>query len=592
MPAARIRPRTVLCAASLAAALCGAIPATAAAAAPPAWDEQAQAIAIPWPRLQEPDGHFRDYILARDPSDGRDDYGDPMLGYALLLTADRRNDATLADSGLRALERSLEHPARSPSTQVFHNLAVVSAYNLARTRFGEHPVFQRARERWEAYVRAIAPLRLRAGQRVTNKSIVEAVVLLEQAAAGLGGDAAGRVELVKDFLSKDLPRAAMPFERGGRAILGDLPLLPPAYHGLSVGMLGRAIALLGDEAPSAARWLLSRAMTASLVATAPNGDVAYYGRSQLTAWTLTLTGYGAEVAAGLPGPPALAPSFRRLANLTIRRLAFGYPYDRPEGFLHTPSLAQGIDAALPGLDDYVAATPYVGLTLATLEWAIAAAPEGDVDRLGSAIAGTTFVLGRGKGAWATARRGDVWLAVRPARTSLRDLRYDFGLVALKVRSSGIWYDAMPVRPRTASRDDTAGPLLSRGGSTAAPEATSLAARKGGGVVATGGFRTSSGTWVRRGVRFEYAPTKCGVRLSFPVKAGDRIAYSAFFALPPRRSGRRLRDARQEVVLSRDASVTVERGYSSGAETDLHRARIRFPRARRSGSISITTCIRP
>jgi hypothetical protein len=119
----------------------------ASAAAPASWTQKAAEIAAPWPGLQESDGRFRDYVLARDPGDHRDDYGDPMLGYGLLLTSVRTGDAALADSALRALEFSLDRAARSPSTQVFHQLAVVSAYNVARQRYPTHPVFTRARGR-------------------------------------------------------------------------------------------------------------------------------------------------------------------------------------------------------------------------------------------------------------------------------------------------------------------------------------------------------------------------------------------------------------------------------------------------------------
>jgi hypothetical protein len=585
MPAAPTRTRPALAAVALVAACCAAAPAPAGAQVDLTWAREATSIAAPWPGLQEPDGHFRDYILARDPSNGRDDYGDPMLGYAVLLTAARTGDTDLADSGLRGLERSLGQPARSPSTRVFHNLAVVSAYNLARTRFADHPVFERARPAWEQYIRQIEPLRLRGGQRVTNKSIVEAVVLLETARSGLAADPTATTALVRGFLAKDLPAAAKPFERGGRAILGDLPLLPPAYHGLAVGMLGRAIELLGDGAPKAARRLLTKATDASVEATAPNGDVAYYGRSQLTAWTLTLTAYGAEVAAAQPDAGAQAPTYRGLARLTALRL-LDYK-SGPEGFLFTPALGQGIDAAIPGLDEYVAGTSYVGLTLATLEWALAASTDGKI----GPVAGGVTVHGTGRGAWATVETPDLWFAVRPARTSLRDLRYDFGLVGLQVLDGGYWEDAVPARPRTVAGNDTAGPVLTHAGASAGPEATSLAPRKGGGVTAAGGFRKDSGAWLRRGVRFDFVPVGCGVRLTFPVKAGDRFSYSAFFEAKPSKTARTVFDGDQKVIASRAASVSIERGYSSGSDVDVYRARLRFRMAGRDGTITITTCAR-
>jgi hypothetical protein len=581
---ARARTRRHAGAGALALAIVLLAAGPAAAAAPASWTAKADAIAAPWPGLQNADGSFRDYVISRDPTGQRDDYGDAILGYGLLATAARTGNADLAGAGLRALEHSLDHLARSPSTQVFHELATVSGYNLARARFPDHPVFARARSKWEDVLRRIATYRV--GKReVTNKSIVESVVVLELVRTGLTSeepgavlhDPAAAVAVVKRFLASELPAFARPYERDGRALLGDLPLSPPAYHGLSVGMLARALALLGDDAPAAGRALLDRAAQASLAAVAPDGDVAYHGRSQLQAWTLTLTGYGAE-RAGLPA----------LAELTLRRLVDGYQ-DGPEGFLTTPALGDGIDAALPGLDEYVAGASYAGLTLASLEWAIEAAGPEPAASAG-APSGAAF-LGRGAGAWAVSRSGDVWFAVRGVRSSVRDLRYDFGLVAVKARGpDGAWGDVAPLRPRTVARSDSAGPVLRRGRTVGWPEGT-LAKGRGGAIVARGGFRTGSGRWLRRGVTFTFAPASCGVRLSFPVAAGDRFEYSPFFAGTPKRRSRSIADATQSVTLSRPASSSLERGYSSGEHARLNRIRLRFPRATHPGSISITTCPR-
>ncbi|HEX8054208.1 MAG TPA: hypothetical protein VF517_14545 [Thermoleophilaceae bacterium] len=563
------------------AALFMVLAAPASAAPTPAWTQKADEIAAPWPGLQEASGSFRDYVLVRDPSDQRDDYGDAILGYGLLLNATRRNDPALADAGLRALEYSLERAARSPSTQVFHQLATVSAYNLARQRYADHPVFQRARSRWEDVLRRIEVYRI-GRQKVTNKSIVEAILLLELVRSGLTStqpgaalaDPAATLALVKHFLASDLPEAARPFQIDGRTVLGDMPLLPPAYHGLSIGMLARTIELLGDEAPSAARTLLRRGVAASLAMAGPDGEVAYHGRSQAQAWTLTLTAYGAERSAQ-----------HGLAERTVGRLIDAYPTG-PEGFLVTPSMAQGIDAAIPGVDEYVAAASYSGLTLMALEWAIAA---GGGDAGGAQPSGA-HVLGTGTGAWATSRRGDVWFAVKRTRTSPRDLRYDFGLMALKVRGGGTWGDAMPLRPRTVSGVDSVGPVLTAGGSVGYPEGTELRLGRAGAIVVRGGFRTRTGRWLRRGVTFTFAPVACGVRLTFAARAGDRFAYSGFFLDTPRRSGRTVRDGDQQLRFDTAPSVGVRAGYASGSDVGLTRAVARWKRTR-AGTASIETCAR-
>jgi hypothetical protein len=565
--------------------------APSSAAAPAQWTQKAAEIAAPWPGLQLSDGSFRDYVITRDPTGTRDDYGDPILGYGLLLTAARTGDAALADSGLRALEHSLANAARSPSTQVFHQMAVVSAYNLARARFASHPVFIRAREDWEALMRRIEVYRI-GRHEVTNKSIVEAVLLLELLGSELSGGQPGSAladrsatrAAVKRFLATDLPRASKPFERSGRAVIGDLPLLPPAYHGLSIGMLARAVDLLGDEAPGAARSLLRRATDASVAATAPDGEVAYHGRSQAQAWAHTLTGYGAELAAAQPGAKSQAAGYRGLSRRVIARVADSYKTG-PEGFLVTPSLAQDIEAAIPGIDEYVAGASYVGLTLASLEWAIAAAGDGEAGRIGADRTGG-FILGQGTGSWATSRGGDSWFAVKRSRTSVRDLRYDSGLVALKVRrDDGVWGDAMPLRPRTLTGDQSAGPVLNGSG---VPEFTELLRGKAGRIVARGGFRTRSGRWLRRGVTFTFTPIDCGLRLTWNASKGDRYAYSGFFRTRPTAGDRSIADATQSIEFDAPVTTSTASGYSSGSDAVLTRAVARSKRSR-SGSAAITVC---
>jgi hypothetical protein len=235
----------------------------------------------------------------------------------------------------------------------------------------------------------------------------------------------------------------------------------------------------------------------------------------------------------------------------------------------------------------------VGLTLATLEWAIEAAGDRAIPAFERFFVESDAVHARGEGAFATLGGGDTWFAVRTARSSLHDLRYDFGLVGLKVADAEArWRDLVPPRPRTLSRPDSAGPILTTGGgSVGYPEATSLSTRPNVGITARGGFRTRSGRWLRRGVRFEFVQRPCGVRLSFPVARGDRFEFSAFFTGKPTLKSDSAADAAQVVSLNRPASSSLTSGYSSGAHARLYRVRFRFPRAARAGSTSITTCER-
>jgi hypothetical protein len=228
----------------------------------------------------------------------------------------------------------------------------------------------------------------------------------------------------------------------------------------------------------------------------------------------------------------------------------------------------------------------VGLTLSSLEWAIAAAGDGAAGKIGSDRGGAV-VVGTGTGAWAAARGGGIWFAVKRARTSVRDLRYDVGLVALKALRDGEWRDVMPLRPRTLRGDQSAGPVL---GGSAVPELTELARGKGGRVVGRGGFRTRSGRWVRRGVTFTFAPIACGVRLTWRALKGERYAYSGFFAEKPAVGPRSVADGTQSIRFDSAFTASTAGGYSSASNASLTRAVVRFKRAR-TGTAAIEICAR-
>ena len=110
----------------------------------------------------------------------------------------------------------------------------------------------------------------------------------------------------------------------------------------------------------------------------------------------------------------------------------------------------------------------------------------------------------------------------------------------------------------------------------------------------GGYRTRERRWLRRGVDWKWRATGCGAQLSFPARRGDRYEYSTFFvddgSLPTLR-GAVLSDERQRVTFSpAPVRVSRARGYVSGLDPRLVRARTVL-RARRSGTMRITTCAR-
>jgi hypothetical protein len=568
-----------------------------AAAEPEGWRALSQRIAEPWPAIQLADGRYPDYMIRLAPHPRRDRYGEAFLGYALVQNGLRDGDQRMIDTGLRSLAYAAAERERNFEIATFKNMALASAYNLVRERLPDHPLFVQSRAAWEERMRHSRLTRIGPGRPITNKVLVAAVEVLELERTGLSSDdprsilrdAAGHVRLVRRLLGRDLPRLAGRFDRGSgigtAAMLGDYPALPLSYHALSIGFLGRAVELLGGRASSATRRLLVQAARASSFLTAPDGDLSYFGRSQEQAWTQSVTAYGAEVAATLAPRDALR--MRALADRTVERLARAYSVGG-EGLLITPAVSADLGAGVRGMDVYAAASPYNGLTLVGLNWALERAGE-----RGPASAGIPadspgeFRLGRGPGEFVTVRSGDVWFAVKRSPAGIRDLRNDFGLVALKVRGGdGTWHDLMRLRPRV-ERADSAGPVLVRSGPDGLPEGRSLSADERGRVRVVADFRTTAGRALRTGVPFAFVPLARGIRVKLPVRDRDTYELSAFFpqdADPPRAESGLVRDGRQEVSFDQPGTVRFEQGYSSGLDPRLVRVRIRL--AVRRGSLTI------
>jgi hypothetical protein len=577
----RLRRREVAAIVAMAVACA---PSPAQAAEPGDYQALAQAIAAPWPGRQHSDGHFQEYIPGHDPRN-KDDYGEAMLGYGLLQAGLRTGDQGMIIAGLNGVTNEAELPDSDAHIRMFRDMAIAGAYNLAREKLAGDEYFEQLRPAWERRLREVPLDRLRPGKKVTNKTLVEAVMVLELERSGLSGgargsvlaDVPGSVALVRRLVDRTLPVVRTGSRRPGAvssrlALLGDRPDFPLAYHALSTAFLARVNELLGPRASARSRQLEQDAVAATWALAGPDGDLAYSGRSQEQIWTLTLTAYAAEHARST-GPAQNVAPLGGLADRVLARAGREYR-GGPAAFGITPALARNVRLATRGVDSYASSVQYSGLGLVGLAWAQDAARPGlPVGAIAADTPGGD-VLGRGTGRFATVRAGDVWFAVRQAPGTESDLRYDFGLVALKRQAGdGTWSDVMPIRPRSRIQRDTAGPVL-RG--VGAPVGTNLSLAGDGAVVVRGGFRAPTGRLARRGVTFRYEPLGCGVRLTVsPTSRGDAYDYSSFLRpgepLPSRRTG-------------------VDRRYASGFDPALTRVRQRTtPRGGRP--LAITTCAR-
>ena len=574
-----------------------------------------------YPKIQRENGHFRSGI------GGGTRYGNAYMGYALLMSGIRSGDDSAVEAGLRGLTNPLQPGRRPNRPSVFENLALAAGYNLAREHAGDEELFRRNRGAWEDFLRDVPLIRIPATGHYGNHWLVEAVEIRELLSTGLrseslttvlGGQRANADRLSRELVNERIPgmaRAEAVGAPGGRAfILSDPPDNPLAYQGLSLGFYARAVELLGDDAAPAARRTLAEIARASLLLAAPDGDIAYFGRNQEQAWALAGTVYGAYAAAELDESPAEEDArLRELARRALDRLATHHGVTH-WGLEITPSVARSRWTPAVGLDPGAGGPSFGGLVLALLEWTRDESQPAPENATIPADRSLRTKLSHSESRFTVVRRGPVWAVIRPTISGKYpyDVRYDFGLVAMKVLRDGRWTDVVRHRPLTAAESDSAGPILRTGGVVGFPFASEVGVAPDGTVTMRGGWRLEPtrvkrvvatlpdgskvrglgsipGAPIRTGVVFRFDPTACGVRLTFPVRAGDTIEYSAF--LTPQRTKvgpRAVEDAVGRVTFSRPAQVTTEDGYGSGADPALVRARATFA-ALPAGPLTIEHC---
>ena len=441
------------------------------------WERLARAMAAPWPDLQEPSGRLGDYTDALPGAFGRHAgtrYGDAVSGYALIDAGLRERDPRLVQTGIRAISFATD-PARRPSRpSVFEQFAVAAAYNLARRQLAGDPGFERARKRWESWLRRVRIVELQHVDRYYNHWLVDAVAVLELRRTGLrssarkavlGGDAERAGRLAEELVNVRIP-GLLP--QRGPAVLSDAPDNPLAYHGLSLGLYARAVHLLGRKAAPEARRVLQQGVWAAALAMAPNGSLAYFGRSQEEAWAPAGAAYAAAYTAALPGSPrAVATVAHTVAYRSLERLERAYPIGSG-GVAIVPAIGQALRPGWRGLDGYAGAPSMGGLALMMLNWTLELRPrERSTGRLPADFR-LAQTVSQGRGRLAVVRRGATWFAVKISRSGSDryrgDLRYEAGLTYALRRSRGRWRELVPQRPRTelAGRAG-AGPMLVNGG---------------------------------------------------------------------------------------------------------------------------------
>ena len=142
--------------------------------------------------------------------------------------------------------------------------------------------------------------------------------------------------------------------------------------------------------------------------------------------------------------------------------------------------------------------------------------------------------------------------------------------------------------------DSAGPILRAGGRTGYPDGAALSLARDRTLNVAGGWRDRRGRWLRH-ARFRFTAISRGVRVSFPVRRGDRVTY-AVFAEQPRASAGGIIDERARTSFPPPVRRTFTAGFTSSDSSRLTRAAL-ITTVRRATRLAIvvrstTACGRP
>lgn len=573
----------------LIAALC------ALASAPAARADEADAVrmrsladrvAATWVPAQRADGWFLDPVT-RFYLGG---YGLDMIGHALLRTGTRTGDAAAVAAGRRAVVAAADAPD-APGAFAILARAVTLTQPEADAALDEPSR--------SALLRSLGRfVKPRVGARAqacsdrpscySNLKLVDATAtlrLLETGAPVLRRDsrlarpAKSRQEAER-LLGRWLPGvmdfgARLLLAHGtvrGAAVMSDPRQYPLAYHSLSAAMYAHALADLGARATRGERHALRAALDGLTGIVAPDGELSWMGRGDGQVWVPAAALYAATTGARMfRADAARAARYRAVAAAMLAVLEGRAPAPGQVGFRLVPDAERRTGYA--GIDHYANAVTYNGLALFFLDLAADAARAAPAARgaLPSQRSRLAFADPRASGV-AAVRHDGVWFAVHDAQTHPTDLRYDFGLLRLKVLGGdGRWTDLLERRPLTEGAgvvEDSAGPVLLTRGGPALPEGR-LSVDRSGTVRIRGGWRRA-GRLVRRAT-FTFAPRAAGVSLHVTgVHAGDRLRMLAFTAGAATTGRRQLSAGALKLRVSEDLSRvrTLPGGFASATAEQL------------------------
>jgi hypothetical protein len=499
---------------------------------------------------------------------------------------------------------------RLPMNGVFYQMFSASAYNFAVENFSDQPAFKRIRTAWANKLRRFPYQKGVLGREYHyNKNLIEALEVIELYNSGLRGNSPSAIvnnrslaiKRAMKVLNTHIPARVLAYTQSVGAQQGwpfdtevadmsDPPDNPPAYNALVAGIYARAYAELPAGLRTEKMQQTSETMIRGVIARmAPDGDIAFDGRSQEQAWALSLGAYAAWSASSFATGKE-REIFLGFARRVVTRLENVHVTSKSSfGFVLTPAAGCCDKKDMPpGQDHYYDVAKYSGLTALTMGWAIATRPTDW--QAGDSVLPTDknsdYVYEPGRGRFYQHRGTDIYWFLR-MQSDYYDARSDMAVSVMKVRGTdGKWTDVVPPRPYTGGHFKAADPAT-----------PCLVFRKGcaylelhGGTQSGAGYsfdaiwRTAKRTVVETGLA-TVTPTARGLRLSWTGNPGDVYKFDNF--LPKAKcTGGGVSSPGLTVSVSGQSSCSLFKGYfAGGSRVDLRR--IRSVTAPQGGGVDVT-----
>lgn len=568
---------------------------TASAEDPPLFRELPDVILAPWNSSQLPAGNFQ----RPSSSAVTGGYGNDAIAYAMLLEASREDNDPYFRSAMAAFAFNARTPPRPQG--VFTKMFAAAGFNLATRKFGQRAEFLAIKGAWAQRLRRFRYDDSRLGERYRyNKNLVEALEIFELLETGLKSRHSGAIlrnptvarRRALRAMNVLIPERARAYSQTvgtaegwpqtvELADLSDPPDNPPAYNALVAGMYARAYATMPTRWRTARMRSTARMLIRGVIArTAPDGDLAFSGRSQEQAWALSLAAYGAWYVARLVDegerPTMLAFAKRVTDRIQLEHVTT----ESSVGFALTPAQkCCDRNDHPPGQDNYFEIAGYIGLTAATLGWAIEARPPDWRRRAAPRIPTdlpSRYAFRQGRGRFIQFRGGGIYWLLR-MQSDFADARADMAVSVLKSRrTDGSWADVVPPRPYSGGHHrpaDPASPCLAYGRDFAKCAYLELhgAYPTVSGWAFDAVWRTPRGTALKRSTA-SVVPTNRGLRLSWSTEVGE--VYKVDHFLPRARcTATGVSGPGIAIGVSGQADCRViAKDYAGGSRIDLDRIR--------------------